>query len=190
MNRYYAPGSGFWNTYLQYDIPQILSTLHRNAKAGTLDRLNPTDCLNRYATSIQSHRRNLLLVAGDHNFPTAEKNKFINGSHVYWAAPFYSSDAKTGERAADAYNWICSAMQKNTSCSSNVNEALNSPGTWKVGNNRDCEAYYSTARPCELGTFPVEYCLSEKAEPHCRLQFDTTIAILVTCLNFGKSFFP
>jgi hypothetical protein len=179
---------GYWTTYADSEIPRILQTLHDDAKAGMLERLTPTECLNRYATSIQSNRRNLLLVAGNNNFPTAEENKFMNGSHVYWSGPFYASDARTGERAADAYNWICSAMQKETACSSNVNEAHNSPGTWKVGNNYACESPYNKISPCQLGTFPVEYCLSQKAEPHCRLQFDTTIAILVTVLNLSKFF--
>jgi hypothetical protein len=187
---YLRSAEWYWMAYSRWEIPSILQDLHRSAKAGTLERLTPTECLNRYATSIQSNRRNLLLVASDNNFPTAAENKLLNGSHVYWASPFYAANAKTGERAADAYSWICSAMQKETACAGNVKEALDSPSTWRVGNNFGCWTYGGVPSPCELGTFPVEYCLAQKSEPHCRLQFDQTIAILVTVLNFGKSRFP
>jgi hypothetical protein len=32
----------------------------------------------------------------------------------------------------------------------------------------------------------VQYCLSEQVEEHCKLQFSTTIMILVICCNFVK----
>jgi hypothetical protein len=35
--------------------------------------------------------------------------------------------------------------------------------------------------------FPVDYCLSEVAEPHCKLQFVPAIAVLVTVLNLCKA---
>jgi hypothetical protein len=168
-------------------MPLLLETLHREAQAGTLERLNPTDCLNQYATSIQSNRRNLLLVASDANFPTSEENKYINGSHVYWAGPFFSADAKSGQRAADSYQWICSAIGKEGQCSTNVNQVHNNPSAWRVGNVDACGDGFYKMSACDMGTFPVEYCLSQPAEPHCRLQFDTAIAVLVTFLNFGKS---
>jgi hypothetical protein len=169
--------------YNTQNIAAVLNSLHSESKAGSLERLEPAECLNKYATSIQSNRRHLLLVAGDDNFPTAEANTFINGSHVYWAFPFFASDAQGGESASNSYNWICSAMNLAEPCSNNVDRVRASPSTWRVGYN--CTDYY-TPELCALGTFPVEYCLSQQAEPHCRLQFDTTIAITVTVLNFGK----
>jgi hypothetical protein len=35
--------------------------------------------------------------------------------------------------------------------------------------------------------YPVDYCLSERAEEHCKLQFVPAIAILVTILNLCKA---
>jgi hypothetical protein len=169
--------------YITDNVGRILTMLHKDYKAGSLERLEPADCLNKYATSIQSNRRHVLVVAGDDNFPTAEANPFINGSHVYWNFPFFASDAQGGQSASNSYNWICSAMNIAEPCSNLVDKVRASPSTWRVGYN--CTDFTSS-RVCDIGNSPVEYCLSQRAEPHCRLQFDTTIAITVTVLNFGK----
>jgi hypothetical protein len=187
MAKYYTQNGRYWTDYDTSGIPRILQDLHDGAQVGTLERLNPTECLNRYATTIQSNRRNLLLVASDENFPSPGDNKYILDSHVYWAGPFFAGEAKTSNRAADSYLWICSAIGKRGPCSSNVDEVHKNPNSWRVGYKDNCWDIIDRTSPCDLGTFPVEYCLSQPAEPHCRLQFDTSIAVLVTFLNFSKS---
>jgi hypothetical protein len=69
----------FYSTYSTTPIPWLLETLHAESKAGLLDRLEPKDCLEQYALSVQSNRRSLLVVASDDNFPPPAENKFING---------------------------------------------------------------------------------------------------------------
>jgi hypothetical protein len=77
------------------------------------------------------------------------------------------------------YEWLCSGLGYSVaplgSCPNNVNRIQNDAvsDAWRVG-------YGDT-------TWPVEYCLSEAAEPHCKLHFEPTIAILITVLNFGKN---
>jgi hypothetical protein len=167
-------------SYSTEPIPWLLETLHAESKVGILDRLEPNECLSQYALTVQSNRRNLLVVASDDNFAPAAQNKFITGSHVYWGSPFLANDATNGEDASNAYNWMCSAMNLEGVCSNNVDRARQNTSSWRVG--YDCD----DMELCQLGTFPVQYCLAQPAEPHCRLQFDTTIAIIVTALNFGK----
>jgi hypothetical protein len=163
-------------------LSQILQDLHRDYKAGTLDTLTPTECINQYATAIQSNRRHLLLVASNNNFPTVAENKFINGSHVYWADTFQASNAQAPEQAADSYGWICSAVgDYSSTCSNEVDGVRNNATAWRVGR------YCPETGPCIAGVFPVEYCLSQRAEPHCRLQYNMSIAVIVTVLNLGKS---
>lgn len=184
MAYYRGISTTFWTPYSTTYISQTLQDLHGAYKAGTLERLEPAQCLNQYATAIQSNRRHVLLVASDASFPTLEQNRFINGSHVYWASPFYAASAQNSEDAANAYNWICSGVNKTGSCSNVINEIQPAQGTWEVGTYCPDDPYQT----CTAGPFPIEYCLSQRAEPHCRLQFDTTIAIVVTVLNFGKLF--
>ena len=54
------------------------------------------------------------------------------------------------------------------------------PETWQVGNG--CNDV--VAGPCGSESWPVQYCLSEPAEPHCKLHFSRAIAITVIIVNF------
>jgi hypothetical protein len=172
----------FARNYATLDVPQVLQDLHADYKANTLKTLTPAECITQYATSMQSRRRNLLLVASDDNFPTAAENTFINGSHVYWAGPFFASDAQTSSSASDSYKWMCSASYKDRGmCSNKIDSVRKNPTAWKVG------FYCPEGDACADSSFPVEYCLSQPAEPHCKLQYDLAIAVAVTILNFGKS---
>lgn len=161
--------------------------MYQDYHAGLLDKLEPEKCISQYATSIQSHRRNVLLVASDDKFPVPSENAYLNNSHVYWASPFYANDASNGQDSSNAYNWICSTLNIPGVCANNVDKIRNDLGSWRVGSN--CTGYGDDllmGSSCDFKMAPVEYCLSQKAIPHCRLQFDTTIAIIVTSLNFSK----
>jgi hypothetical protein len=176
------------------DGPPILASLWKKAHAGSLERLDPAECINAYATSIQSKRRNVLLVASDSKFPSPAENHFINASRVYWAANFQASYAQWPATASDAYDWICSGLDKPTCpgglcadiepCSKAVRAIRNADlALWRVGG---CKGTTSTTRYCELARFPVEYCLSEQALPHCKLHFEPNIAIVIILLNVCK----
>ncbi|KAF2832511.1 hypothetical protein CC86DRAFT_366289 [Ophiobolus disseminans] len=171
-----------WNDSNTKNIPIVLDALRREYKTGDLDRLDPLECLNQYATAIQSDRRHVLLVASDDKLPKMEENQFINGSRVYWGMPFYTMAASSSMKAANSYDWICSGLNKEGSCSSLVNDIQSNATAWSV---RACE--YSPYRPCNSEPYPVEYCLSQPADAHCRLQFNTAIAVIVCVLNFVKA---
>jgi hypothetical protein len=179
----------YWSSFPTDSIPAVLQHLHDEHKADRLEELQPADCLNRYATGIQSTRSHVLLVASNDNFPSAEENSFINGSHVYWASPFNAADAENSVKSSNSYNWICSGLDKDGLCSNDVNDVRSNISAWRVGHyceNGEISNMYGGCNST-IRTFPVQYCLSEKAEPHCRLQFDATIAVVVTILNAGKS---
>jgi hypothetical protein len=179
----------YWSSFSTGTVPAVLQHLHDEYKAGHLEKLQPTDCLNRYATGIQSTRSHVLLVASNDNFPSSEENRYIDNSHVYWASPFESTDAKTSVESSNSYNWICSGLlNKDGLCSNDINDVRSNVSAWRVGHycgDREFDIFSGRCNST-IRTFPVQYCLSEKAEPHCRLQFDTTIAVVVTILNAGK----
>jgi len=162
------------------EISSVLETLWEKARAGNLERLEPDRCIDEYATSIQSNHRNLLVVSDDNSFPQSTENKFINGSHVYWAAEFDVYDAAGSEEASNAYDWVCSASHDvDTPCSVRVQE-VKKQEYWQVGWLCDGEWL------CDLSRTPVEYCLSELAQPHCKLHFEPTITTIITILNLCK----
>ncbi|CAO2650076.1 Nn.00g013680.m01.CDS01 [Neocucurbitaria sp. VM-36] len=164
--------------------PTTLVTLWNQARAGNLDRLDPSECLTQYAQTLQSNRRNLLLVAGDGNFPPPEENYFVNGSRVYWGGMFSADSVMTGPQgAAESYRWICSGVmnQAQNPCANVVDTIKEAPNSWRVG------YYCDIIGNCTYSRWPVEYCLSEKAQPHCKLHFEPNIAIAITILNFVKA---
>jgi len=181
----------YWRPYDPVNVPRILDNIHKKYKSGLLEKLQPQECLSQYATNLVSNRRHVLLVASDDSFPTLENNVFMNGSHVYWAAPYYATDSENSRDASNAYNWICSGMRYDSFCANEVDKLKANVSAWRTGHYCPTSIDYSGAYAycAEARTFPVQYCLSERAQPHCRLQFDTTIAVIVIVLNAGKFFF-
>lgn len=164
--------------------------LYEKARKGELERLSPSDCINAYSQMIQSNRRNLLLVSADDTFP---KNSF-NNSHVFSFNTFSSTDASTPASAGDAYSWICSNITSNQNytnhkpCINLIDDIKKSVDTWKVTVGQMGYFYFpNVTYPIYNAAYPVDYCLSERAEPHCKLQFTLPIAILVTLLNLFKA---
>lgn len=167
--------------------------MYEKARKGELERLSNADCIREYGQMIQSTRRNVLLVAADDKYPPRELYA-IGASHVYAANQIDATDASDPREAVSIYNWICSGpshrdeMYGNRPCVMNIEGVKKDPDHWNVSG----EYYDYVARGDALADtanygYPVEYCLSERAEPHCKLQFTLPIAILVTILNLIKA---
>lgn len=174
------------------EIPEALDLLWKKARAGDLDNLTASECLNDYAQIIQSNRRNLLLVARDAEFPPPDTNFYVNGSYVYWGDKFSSGSATGATNAASAYSWICSGISmtpevtvSSTPCSVSVSQFQGNISSWRPGWWCPPDEGFKWS-DCQYASWPVEYCLSEKAEQHCKLHFEPTIAVVVTVLNLRK----
>ncbi|KAH5426660.1 hypothetical protein HBI47_117900 [Parastagonospora nodorum] len=74
------------------------------------------------------------------------------------------------------------SMNDRSLCQSRLGEITKEPQTWSMG-----KLCYADGEFCDPYRWPVDYCLSERAEPRCRLHFSPTIAIIVTTLNFFKA---
>ena len=173
------------------NTPVILQTLKAKERAGELLRLEPLACIQQYAQIIQSERRNVLLVANDKHFPPTENSTLWQGSRVYATSGFSAKNVYGPQAALRAYDWVCpndvvcttvvdgtsrsGTCSENSPCSERIDDVIRSPETWKTG--------YGWYNP----DYPVEYCLSESGEPHCKLHFEPSIAITVTVLNMLKA---
>jgi hypothetical protein len=166
--------SSFW---VNRDVRalEVLSMMWEKAREGKLARLEISECVDQYIKVIQSDRRNLLLVADDTQFASPDQNTFRNRSSVYdWALSSNNWRAE-GAMSSDV-GWICQNVSEynrltgtdTIPCSNYIDTIKNSPQTWRIAD------------------LPVQYCLSEKAEPHCKLRFDQTIMIITTILNLGR----
>lgn len=171
-----------------YDLSQsarfdlhVMWTLSRN---GSLDRFEPAECLTRYATTLQSDRRNLLLVTEDDQAGLSPPNyniTFSNNTDYFWSSSFSAKSGNDPNVAPDSYDWICTGLDLSYSqhCANEVDRIKRSPGNWTM------RAPVPYSREADL-TWPISYCLSEKAVSRCRLNFSPAIAAVVTVLNLCK----
>ncbi|KAL1610130.1 hypothetical protein SLS60_001795 [Paraconiothyrium brasiliense] len=153
------------------------------ARGNKLDRLSNLECIREYEEPIQTKRRNVLLVAADDSMPAP--NVTAHGTaNIYAWNTFDASAASTMQSAMNSYGWICSDDTKlsyRAPCSTLIDAIKSKPDHWKVGH---WDGEFSNT---DITTYPVDYCLSEKSEPRCKVQFMLSIAILVTVLNIFKA---
>lgn len=98
-----------------------------------------------------------------------------------WADMFSGKTALATDTASDSFGWMCLGIDSKRPCSNGI-EGIKRAGaeSWRV-------SWYCDERlVCDWGRWPVEYCLSQRAPPRCKLHFERTIGIVVIVLNFGK----
>jgi hypothetical protein len=177
------------------DQPSILQILKEKAQHGSLLKLEPKECIEQYAQLVQSDRRNVLLVGADKYFPPVENSTLWRGSHVYSSDRFSAKDVYGPQTAGNAYAWICGGSIGGTggggggeACSDEIDDIKESSGTWRTGWSCEPAPKNSTLGSlCKSRAWPVDYCLSESGEPHCKLHFESSIAITVIVLNVLKA---
>jgi hypothetical protein len=152
------------------DFNATIQGLHQSARDGTLDRLENSDCIDQYGKMFQTSRRHVLLVASEDNLRVANQADFPNGTNIYSKGWFAADDAMDIWDLNNIYNWICSGIKLYTrACYKEIGRVRDNPNSWVVNG------------------YPVDHCLSERATPRCKLQLNTSIAILVTALNLFKA---
>lgn len=178
-----------------FSYRQIIQSMHQKVRNGELDRLEAADCISQYSTMIQSFRRNLLLVAANDKFPAKSDFPPFNDTNVYYASEFDSEYATSSSQSIDAYAWICAAEKIDYSlyrgsCANVANQIKADAKNCKLSSRYEYQTKTYDNRTFTLGRiykYPVEYCLSEKAPPMCKLHILLPIGYLVTFLNLFKA---
>lgn len=174
-----------YSSYSYYNssqyIPSRLELLWSKSRNGSLERLEPAECITAYAIALQSDRRNLLLVMDSAQANTSPYNRnltYTNNTDTFWFDTFSAYEGTDPDTAPDSYAWICSGLEYewDTPCANRLGEIAKTPDAWTVGQRYDGTQY----------SWPVKYCLSEAAVPRCRLHFSPAIAAIVTVLNLCK----
>ena len=188
----YAVGQSFVDSS---DCPNCSGTeqyIHRKSQEGLLERLDNIDCINAYAPSLQSSRGDVLLVTKDADIPLKKENISINEppSPVFWHYYFSSYIVESFDihwRPTPTYNWMCTSLgDQQAACNTNIDLLITSAANWTVGGS----CIPGNDWICEDRVYmrgPIQYCLSEKLEPKCQVQWSTPIAALVTALNLLKA---
>lgn len=172
----------------------MLQSLWNKSKNGSLDKLEPAQCITDYATIIQSNRRNVLLVMNNENVdPTLDseghslghpKLRFTKNLNVYYTNQFNAGSGGIDlDLVADSYSWMCSGLglKMNEKCAGRIGSIV--PQDWSMSSTDGC---WVLDKDCRRWKWRVDYCLSEPAVPRCRLYFSSVISITVTILNFCK----
>ncbi|KAJ8109018.1 hypothetical protein OPT61_g7764 [Boeremia exigua] len=157
---------------------QMAIDLWDKLQSGLLDRLEPAECLNAYGVTVQSTRRSLFVIvtANENDSPEPQSLPFYKNTNTNVLTSWYSDASRGlqhyGNTGEGPIRWLCSGItieRPARRCLDRFGELSNSTQPWTIGGRR------------------VDYCLSEKAEPRCRLHFSPLIAIIVTALNFFKA---
>jgi hypothetical protein len=169
----------------------MLNYLWQNSRDGSLDRLSASECLTAYGTTVQSTRRNLLVVTADNGYAADSNtsslyplNPFsINNTNLHWGWDFRATDGLNHYLNVDPLAWICSGIpeKENSSCQSRLVEIRNGAYPWEMA-----AGCYVSEEFCNRYRGRVDYCFSERADPRCRLHFSPIIATIVTALNLCK----
>lgn len=176
-------------TSLDWDIET--KEMYDGVRNGTYERLEALECIDAYARLLQTKRRNLVLVAADESYPTStgQLKRYGTDSHVYWVVNFDGVDTIQDTKTSQAFRWMCSSINStDTNCPVAIQQFKTAPETWTVGGSCTSDLCGDAGRMEIMQmTGPIEYCLSERAEQDCKVQWNLSIAALVTILNLLKA---
>lgn len=142
--------------------------LYQKAQDNKLKRLDSSQCLDAYAVTYQITYGSLLLVTDD--VQTSSSYTFIATQDVFDPLEYLSFSPPN----ADPYKWLCPSDAKDD-CSTFL------PGIRDQTKHNN----WTVAHPSN--TYRVKYCLGEKIQEHCKLQYSLSLTVLVIAFNVVKA---
>ena len=157
-----------------YDKIQFSGIEDVQAEAKTWERLEKVGCINAYATEFLSTRRSLVAVVVDKTMAANESVKRV--------VPYLFNYPANTPNTFNPYGWICDAADGDsrygltqTEMTSDYHCSLILP---KVKAHVD--RWHSNG-------WDIDYCLSERVEGKCSLNFSLSIIVVVMTCNVGKA---
>lgn len=142
-----------------YQLPQYTSP----APIATVQRLQDNvTALDRLDNAACMKAYSKPLLSDRRNLLAVTSAKPINSSHLLDVM------SKTPISRNDPTGWICSFLPGYANPPCDVNLAVQHADSWKVADK------------------PIKYCLSERVQEHCKLQFSNTIMFVVIACNLLK----
>ena len=137
--------------------------------------LTNEECIQAYGQSFVSARSNVLAITSKLN---ASDPLRVVGANVSIAVATASS--------GQPYWWLCSAYPELTGPTGwgcNLDGLSKYSSNWDLSEYRPVDWQYGS----EGSLYPIQYCLSETNEEHCRLQLSLVIMCIVIMCNFQKA---
>ncbi|KAI4954388.1 hypothetical protein J4E91_002101 [Alternaria rosae] len=170
---------------LDFDFTQ---EIHQKLREKRFEKLDNVDCIDAYATTFQSNRGDLLLVAKSDDIEWKDDQKNNEDSAVFWR---YSFESAWEYEPQDTFEWMCSGVRHESgfsseekSCDAVVERIRNSAQNWTIAGDYEDG---STNFGFRYMKGPIQYCLRENIESDCRVLWSVPIASLVTGLNLLKA---
>lgn len=130
-------------------------------------KLTNEECIRAYGLSFVSARSNVLAITS--NLNASDPLKFGSSGDRY-------------DNSGPVYRWMCSAYP-NLSGTNDAGCDIN--GLSRYSSNWELVAYDVSGS--EYHPVPIQYCLSQPVEEHCRLQLSLIIMCIVMFCNFMKA---
>ena len=137
-------------------------------RAGAMQRLEPKECIEKYAKPFVSSRRHVILVSITANSSVDDGSRMFDSAS---GGAIHITGAMDAENL-DPYPWMCDTWEQRRTrgfCDIDTLGLEDDDFEWHISNRT------------------VQYCLSESSDEHCKLRLSITIAILVSILNLLKS---
>ncbi|KXG52210.1 uncharacterized protein PGRI_084940 [Penicillium griseofulvum] len=160
--------SGYVNHREKGDSLDSFQHLLHAATNGTLDRLQGTECLDAFAQIFQKTYSRLLIVTGD--------VVIANDSyeHVYTNPVFNPNEYVSS--STGPYDWLCLDFPRDPGTRPDCNVNSIPKISTQIAKNNWTVTHYK-----------VDYCLAEKQQEHCKLQYSLPITIIVITFNIFKA---
>ncbi|KAJ5415398.1 hypothetical protein N7465_004093 [Penicillium sp. CMV-2018d] len=141
--------------------------LFHAATNGTLDRLQGIECLDAFAQTFQKTYSRLLIVTDD--VKENDSYDLVHTNPVFSPNEYVSSNI-------GPFDWLCPKVRQpdGTLPDCNVNSIPNISA--QITNHN-----------WTVGGFKIDYCLAEKQQEHCKLQYSLPITMIVITFNIFKA---
>ncbi|KAE9582748.1 hypothetical protein CGMCC3_g1083 [Colletotrichum fructicola] len=148
-----------------------LKDIQTSAAAGSLTRLDNSQCIQAYQSSLyESSWKNLLLVTS-----------LSNNDSIIQVWTHQAEAIETSE------NWLCHGdvgPNGNAATTCNFNDLVSHASSWKIaGVCRDNTYSSACVSPFDA---PILYCLAEPFPGNCKIQVSTTLLTIVILFNAVK----
>ena len=164
----FLDGAPFNSSEPTYDVIDDTMPIYENYQSNktSFGRLENKECVKTYSTPALSAYADLLLMT---NYSNATNSYLMSETGVCPTILGRSNDCSS--------NWMCSIPMENYCNMSDLNKH---PQSWSMG---VIPAYESN----EDIPVSIDYCLAQKVEEHCKLQFSLAIMLIVILCNLVKT---
>lgn len=151
--------------------------LYSSAKNGSLHRLDNDECIDAFGVTFQSAYKRLWLVTDD--LGNNDTYEFVYENTVY--LPILNTRS-----GSSPYGWLCGneLQEINRLC-----KRFESFGILPRSLNNDWPVSIPNAGGSTFNSpiFDVRYCMAEKSDGYCKLQYSLPLTIIVITFNLVKS---